>query len=368
MGGLRPARCRDDNHRGDQRVIHARGLVQTFQTRQGRVKSEVRAVDGVDLDVAEGEIVAFLGPNGAGKTTTLRMLTTLLRPTEGTATVAGFDVVTQSVDVRRSIGYVSQAGGAFSGARAGDEVVDHGMLYGLPRSVVEQRGKQLFEQLDLDGLWTRMPKNMSGGQKRRLDIAMGLIHEPTLMFLDEPTTGLDPQARANLWEHIRGLRERRGATVFLTTHYLDEADALSDRIIINDRGKIVAADTADNLKAQVAGDLVDLEVADRADVAEAARKLAVLTDGRAEIEVDDRHIRGRVPRAGRAVPGLLRELDHAAIALDSIEVHRPTLDDVFLTLTGRSLRDAESAGEATPDGDAAPAGGIASVETEGALR
>jgi ABC-2 type transport system ATP-binding protein len=369
MGGLRPARCRDDNHRGDQRVIHARGLVQTFQTRQGRVKSEVRAVDGVDLDVAEGEIVAFLGPNGAGKTTTLRMLTTLLRPTEGTATVAGFDVVTQSVDVRRSIGYVSQAGGAFSGARAGDEVVDHGMLYGLPRSVVEQRGKQLFEQLDLDGLWTRMPKNMSGGQKRRLDIAMGLIHEPTLMFLDEPTTGLDPQARANLWEHIRGLRERRGATVFLTTHYLDEADALSDRIIIIDRGKIVAADTADNLKAQVAGDLVDLEVADRADVAEAARKLAVLTDGRAEVEVDDRHIRGRVPRAGRAVPGLLRELDHAAIALDSIEVHRPTLDDVFLTLTGRSLRDAESAGEApTPDGDAAAAGGIASVETEGALR
>jgi ABC-2 type transport system ATP-binding protein len=351
-------------------VIHARGLVQTFQTKQGRAKTEVRAVDGVDLDVEEGEIVAFLGPNGAGKTTTLRMLTTLLKPTAGTATVAGYDVVTQSVEVRRSIGYVSQVGGAFSGARAGDEVVDHGMLYGLPRAVVEERGRQLFEQLDLDGLWTRMPKNMSGGQKRRLDIVMGLIHEPTLMFLDEPTTGLDPQARANLWEHISDLRARRGATVFLTTHYLDEADVLSDRIIIIDRGRIVAADTADNLKAQVAGDLVVLEVADRVDVTEAARKLTGLTDQRAELEVDDRHIRGRVPRAGRALPGLLRDLDHAAIDLDSIEVHRPTLDDVFLTLTGRSLRDAEAATEIpTQAADATAADGAETVPAaEGALR
>jgi ABC-2 type transport system ATP-binding protein len=354
-------------------VIHARGLVQTFQTRQGRVKTEVRAVDGVDLDVAEGEIVGFLGPNGAGKTTTLRMLTTLLKPTAGTATVAGFDVVTESEQVRRSIGYVSQAGGAFSGARAGDEVVDHGMLYGLPRTVVEERGRRLFEQLDLEGLWTRMPKNMSGGQKRRLDIVMGLIHEPTLVFLDEPTTGLDPQARANLWEHVRDLRRRRGATVFLTTHYLDEADALSDRILIIDRGRIVAADTADNLKAQVAGDLVDLEVTDRADVAEAAGKLAALTDGRVEVEVDDRHIRGRVPRAGRAVPGLLRDLDRSSIDLDSIEVHRPTLDDVFLALTGRSLRDAEAAeaadAAAAPDAGPVPADGTENVPaSEGALR
>jgi ABC-2 type transport system ATP-binding protein len=351
-------------------VIHARGLVQTFRTRQGRVKTEVRAVDGVDLDVAENEIVGFLGPNGAGKTTTLRMLTTLLKPTAGTATVAGFDVVTQSEQVRRRIGYVSQAGGAFSGARAGDEVMDHGMLYGLPRAVVEERGRRLFDQMDLDGLWTRMPKNMSGGQKRRLDIVMGLIHEPTLVFLDEPTTGLDPQARANLWEHIRNLRHRRGATVFLTTHYLDEADALCDRILIIDRGRIVAADTADNLKAQVAGDLVHLEVADTADVAEAARKLAAITDGGTEPEVEDRHIRGRVPRAGRAVQGLLRDLDHSAIDLDSIEVHRPTLDDVFLTLTGRSLRDAEAANAASaPDAGAGSADGSETVPaSEGALR
>jgi ABC-2 type transport system ATP-binding protein len=324
-------------------VIHAQGLVQTFRTRQGRDKTEVRAVDGVDLDVEEGEVVAFLGPNGAGKTTTLRMLTTLLRPTAGTAKVAGYDVVSESEQVRRSIGYVSQAGGAFSGARAGDEVVDHGMLYGLPRRVVEQRGRELFEQMDLQGLWTRMPKQMSGGQKRRLDIVMGLVNEPTLVFLDEPTTGLDPQARANLWEHIRGLRDRRGATVFLTTHYLDEADVLSDRILIIDQGRIVAADTADSLKAQVAGDLVDLEVVDPGHVAEAARKLATLTGSgsSSEVQVEDRHVRGRVPRAGRAVQGLIRDLDRSGIDLDSIEVHRPTLDDVFLALTGRSLRDAE---------------------------
>src|SRR4051812_5535096 len=327
---------------GDADVITARGLVQTYHTKQGRQKTEVRAVDGVDLDVAEGEVVGFLGPNGAGKTTTLRMLTTLLTPTAGTATVAGYDVVRESEQVRRSIGYVSQAGGVFSSARAGDEVMDHGMLYGLRRSVVEERGRQLFTQMDLDGLWTRMPKNMSGGQKRRLDIVMGLINEPRLVFLDEPTTGLDPQARANLWDHIRDLRTRRGATVFLTTHYLDEADVLSDRILIIDQGRIVAADTADNLKAAVSGDLVDLEVADPALVTEAARKLSALTGASGDVEVEHRHVRGRVPRAGRTIQGLLRDLDRSGIDLDSIEVHRPTLDDVFLALTGRSLRDAEA--------------------------
>jgi ABC-2 type transport system ATP-binding protein len=359
-------------------VIHARGLVQTFHTKQGRKKTEVRAVDGVDLDIEEGEVVGFLGPNGAGKTTTLRMLTTLLRPTAGTATVAGFDVVKESEQVRRSIGYVSQAGGAFSAARAGDEVMDHGMLYGLQRRVVEERGRALFDQMDLRGLWNRMPKNMSGGQKRRLDIVMGLINEPTLVFLDEPTTGLDPQARANLWEHIRGLRDRRGATVFLTTHYLDEADVLSDRILIIDQGRIVAADTADNLKAQVAGDLVDLEVIDPAHVTEAAAKLATLTESGTDVQVEDRHVRGRIRRAGRAVQGLIRDLDRSGIDLDSLEVHRPTLDDVFLALTGRSLRDAEQTEQSTTEDpatgtpatggpDRTPAGTVSDVP-EGALR
>ncbi|CAM3729955.1 ATP-binding cassette domain-containing protein [Nocardioides zeicaulis] len=336
-------------------MITARGLVQTFTTRAGKEKKEVRAVDGVDLDVAEGEVVGFLGPNGAGKTTTLRMLTTLLRPTSGTATVAGYDVVRESQQVRRSIGYVSQAGGVSTSARAGEEVMDHGMLYGLSRQQVETRGRELFAQLQLDGLWERMPKNMSGGQKRRLDIVMGLIHDPTLVFLDEPTTGLDPQARANLWEHIARLRSDRGATVFLTTHYLDEADALSDRIVIIDQGRIVASDTSDNLKAQVSGDLVSLEVAPD-HVGLAAQRLGAVADA---VETDGLKVHGRVPRAGRVVPTLLRELEGAGVALESIEVRRPTLDDVFLTLTGRSLRDAET--ETT-----GPSGNAAEPETEGA--
>jgi ABC-2 type transport system ATP-binding protein len=338
-------------------MIHARGLVQTFHTGRGKQKTEVRAVDGVDLDVEEGEVVAFLGPNGAGKTTTLRMLVTLLKPTAGTATVAGYDVVEESAQVRRSIGYVSQTGGAFSGAFAGDEVVDHGMLYGMSRADAVRRGQQLFDELQLEGLWRRMCKNMSGGQKRRLDIVMGLIHDPTLVFLDEPTTGLDPQARANLWGHIADLRRERGATVFLTTHYLDEADALADRIVIIDRGRIVASDTADNLKTQVNGDLVDLEVAP-GQVSTAADKLRAIAE---HVEVAGSHVSGRVRRAGRAVPALLRDLDAAGVTLESVEVHRPTLDDVFLTLTGRSLRDAE-AGTGKPEDDE-----VTAAETDDSL-
>jgi ABC-2 type transport system ATP-binding protein len=328
-------------------MITARGLVQTFHTGRGKNAKDVRAVDGVDLDVAEGEVVGFLGPNGAGKTTTLRMLTTLLKPTAGTATVAGYDVAKQPVQVRRSIGYVSQVGATFSGAYAGDEVVDHAMLYGMSRADAARRGQELFEQLQLEGLWRRKPRNMSGGQKRRLDVVMGLVHDPTLVFLDEPTTGLDPQARANLWSHIEELRSRLGATVFLTTHYLDEADALADRILIIDQGRIVASDTADNLKAHVSGDLVDLEVASAEQVTVAAERLGSIADG---VETDGRHVRGRVQRAGRAVPGLLRDLGSSGVELDSIEVLRPTLDDVFLTLTGRSLRDAE-AGDPADDRD-----------------
>ena len=338
-------------------MIKARGLVQTFTTGQGKKKAEVRAVDGVDLDIAEGEVVGFLGPNGAGKTTTLRMLATLLKPTAGTATVAGYDVVKESVQVRRSIGYVSQVGSTFSGARAGDEVVDHAMLYGMSRASATKRGQELFDKLDLDGLWSRMPRNMSGGQKRRLDVVMGLVHDPRLVFLDEPTTGLDPQARANLWEHIRGLRTQFGATVFLTTHYLDEADSLADRIIIIDKGRIVASDTSDNLKAQVSGDLVSLEVAEDAQVSTAAERLRAIADA---VEVDGRQVSGRVQRAGRAIPGLMRELDAGGVILEAIEVHRPTLDDVFLTLTGRSLRDAE-AGDAASDGAVAGDDQLAAV-------
>jgi ABC-2 type transport system ATP-binding protein len=319
-------------------VIEARGLARTFAGRgRGKQKDEVKAVAGVDIDVAKGEIVGFLGPNGAGKTTTLRMLTTLLKPTAGSARVAGFDVATQAADVRRSIGYVSQSGSTSPEARAGEEVMDHGMLYGISRRQAEARGRELFDQLDLEGLWERQPRAMSGGQRRRLDIAMGLVHDPTLVFLDEPTTGLDPQARANLWTHISDLRTKRGATIFLTTHYLDEADALCDRILVIDHGAIVASDIPDALKRQVSGDLVSLVVADEAKAASTAELLGRIADG--ELAVEGASVSARVRGAGHEVAGLIRALDAAGIDLESIEVRRPTLDDVFLTLTGRSLRE-----------------------------
>ncbi|MGN6445198.1 ATP-binding cassette domain-containing protein [Amnibacterium sp.] len=319
-------------------MIEVEGLTKTFPTRSGRERIELRAVDGVDLRVDAGEIVGFLGPNGAGKTTTLRMLTTLIRPTGGRAVVAGHDVAKDPVGVRRSIGYVSQSGSTGPEARAGEEVVDHGMLYGVSRAAATARARELFAELELDGLWERKPRTMSGGQRRRLDIAMGLVHDPRLVFLDEPTTGLDPQARANLWEHIAALRAERGATVFLTTHYLDEADALCDRILVIDHGRIVASDTPDALKRQVAGDLVELTVADPSQVGAAVTALAAARPDEPP-EVDGVRVAARVREVGDRLPGLVRALDDAGVVLAAIEVRRPTLDDVFLTVTGRSLRE-----------------------------
>ncbi len=325
-------------------MIHARGLARTFRKR----KQEVHAVVGVDLDVAPGEIVGFLGPNGAGKTTTLRMLTTLLEPTAGTATVAGCDLMTDPVGVRRRIGYVSQSGSTAPEARAGEEVVDHARLYGMSTAEATERGKKLFGELDLDGLWERQPKTLSGGQRRRLDIVVGLVHVPQLVFLDEPTTGLDPQARANLWQHIRALREERGTTVFLTTHYLDEADALCDRILVIDHGSIVAAGTPDELKSQVGGDVLTVTVASRGQVAEVARLVGTLPGAEAPQVIDDRVV-GRVPHGGAALVELVRLLDRSGVVISGLESRRPSLDDVFLGLTGRSLRDAEAAAPAAAE-------------------
>jgi ABC-2 type transport system ATP-binding protein len=322
-------------------VIHARGLARTFRKR----KQEVHAVVGVDLDVEAGEIVGFLGPNGAGKTTTLRMLTTLLEPSAGTATVAGCDLISDPVGVRRRIGYVSQSGSTAPEARAGEEVVDHARLYGMSTAEATARGKQLFHELDLDGLWERQPKTMSGGQRRRLDIALGLVHVPGLVFLDEPTTGLDPQARANLWTHIRALREDRGTTVFLTTHYLDEADALCDRILVIDHGAIVASGTPDELKSQVGGDVLTVTVAQPGQLADVSRLVGALPGAEQPQVIDDRVV-GRVPHGGSALVELVRGLDREGITISGIESRRPSLDDVFLGLTGRSLRDAEASAPA----------------------
>ncbi|MEU7791236.1 ATP-binding cassette domain-containing protein [Amycolatopsis sp. NPDC049159] len=315
-------------------MITARGLERRFR-RKGRTGGEVHAVKGVDLDVDAGELVAFLGPNGAGKTTTLRMLTTLLKPTAGTATVGGRDLLADPLGVRERIGYVAQGGGTAPESTVADELELQGRLHRMSKADAIARGAELAERLDLTGLDRRPAKTLSGGQRRRLDIALGLIHSPELVFLDEPSTGLDPQSRANLWEHIR----RLGVTVFLTTHYLDEADALADRLIVIDGGRIVAEGPPDALKAQVNGDRVEVGVDPEqgADAAEIAGRLA----GARELSAAGGEIRFRVPRGDVALPELLRALDAESIPMRSVQVHRPTLDDVFLTLTGRSLREAE---------------------------
>ncbi|MFI5608673.1 ATP-binding cassette domain-containing protein [Amycolatopsis sp. NPDC051903] len=319
-------------------MITARGLERRFR-RKGRGGGEVHAVKGVDLDVEAGELVGFLGPNGAGKTTTLRMLTTLLKPTAGTATVGGHDLLTDPLGVRRNIGYVAQGGGSSPEVRVVEEIELQGRLYGLSKADAIARGEVLSEQLDLAGLGERLTKTLSGGQRRRLDIVLGLVHSPGLVFLDEPSTGLDPQSRANLWDHIRRLRAEHGVTIFLTTHYLDEADALADRLIVIDDGRIVAEGTPDSLKSKVSGDGVVIGVDPSAaiEAADVARRLA----GAHDFDVADGTIRFRVPRGDTAMPELLRALDAKDIAMTSMQVTRPTLDDVFLTLTGRTLRDAE---------------------------
>jgi ABC-2 type transport system ATP-binding protein len=315
-------------------MIEARKLSRTFTTRTG----DVEAVRGVDLSVAAGEIVGFLGPNGAGKTTTLRMLTTLIEPTAGEATVAGHDLRRDPVGVRRNIGYVAQGGVTLPEARAGEECVDQARLYGMTPADATARGHELFAQLDLDGLWGRTCSSLSGGQRRRLDIVIGLMHTPPLVFLDEPTTGLDPQSRANLWDHIKRLRTELGSTVFLTTHYLDEADYLCDRLLVIDNGSIVAGGTPEELKAKVSGDAVTLTLTDASRAGDAVGVLAGLT-GADEPVVEAEQVVVHVPNGGAVLPGLLRELDGKGVELAGVEVRRPTLDDVFLNLTGRSLRE-----------------------------
>lgn len=313
-------------------IIEARGLQKTFNSRRGKVE----AVRGVDLDVADQEIVGFLGPNGAGKTTTLRILTTLLDASQGTATVAGYDLRREPRQVRRSIGYVSQSGGAADEALVAEEVNFHARFYGLSRRQADERTDELLPRMELGGLERRAVKTLSGGQRRRLDIALGLVHQPGLVFLDEPTTGLDPHSRSNMWEHIRKLRTELGTTIFLTTHYLEEADALCDRIFVIDNGEIVAVGTPDELKSQVSGDLVQVVVGDDPEL---AGSVAAEQPQATEVAVTDHTVSFRSPRGDQAVVALLRDLDTEGVQLTSLQVQRPTLDDVFLTLTGRTLRD-----------------------------
>lgn len=316
-------------------MIHAEALTRTFKVG----KEVIEAVRGVDIDVANGELVAFLGPNGAGKSTTLRMLTSLLPPTSGRAIVAGIDVTRDPAGVRRRIGYIGQKESAGHSYRVWDELVMQGRFYGMSGRDAEESGKRLLQSLDLEDLRMRKVSSLSGGQKRRLDIAMGLIHAPKLLFLDEPSTGMDPQNRANLWDHILRIREEHGTTIVLTTHYLEEADSMAERVIIIDHGRIIADDTAEVLKRRQAGDRLTIIVAPD-QIGHAQAQLGVEGDDlQEEPHADGVALSIRVAAATHVMPAVLGRLSAAGIRVIAASAKQPTLDDVFLNLTGRSLRD-----------------------------
>ncbi|WP_433086210.1 ATP-binding cassette domain-containing protein [Dactylosporangium sp. CA-052675] len=317
-------------------MIKTKGLKKSYKTKAKRQTTEVEAVKGIDLDVAEGEIFGFLGPNGAGKTTTLRVLATLLPLDDGEATVAGANLRTEQAAVRRAIGFVAQGGSTSDDVTAREELILQARMYGMGRAAAAARAAEVIESFELTDFADRKCKTYSGGQRRRLDIALGVIHRPQVLFLDEPTTGLDPQSRAHMWDEVRRLREE-GMTVFITTHYLDEADALCDRIAIIDHGEVVAEGTPDALKREISGDVVTVGVGDA--VEEAAALLKAQAFAR-DVEVrDDGELRLTVESGDTAIPQIMRALEGGGVSLATIELHRPTLDDVFLTKTGRSLRD-----------------------------
>ncbi len=319
-------------------AIVTRGLTRHFTSR----KQTVEAVQGLDLEIGQGELVAFLGPNGAGKSTTLRMLTTLIPPTSGTATVAGHDVVTGQRDVRRAIGFVGQGNGAGHRQLGRDELISQGRAHGLSRADAQRRAAELISDLDLEAVADRKVASLSGGQRRRLDIAMGLVHLPRVLFLDEPSTGLDPQNRINLQQLIQRLHAETGSTVVLTTHYLEEADALAGRVVVVDHGRVIADDSAARLKSGL-GDLVRLGFASASDAARAAARLDRVPDSRVEVTADSVDL--RVRDGSTMVAGVLADLAADGVPPTRVEVARPTLDDVFLDLTGRSLREAQQTPE-----------------------
>jgi ABC-2 type transport system ATP-binding protein len=316
-------------------MIETKDLRRTFKTRGGSVE----AVAGVDLQVGASQIFGFLGPNGAGKTTTLRMLATLMKPTSGWATVAGADLSREPQLVRQRIGYVPQGGSTDPAETGRGELVLQGRLYGMSKADATKRAAEVLAALDLEAAADRRTGTYSGGMRRRLNVGLGIVHSPSVLFLDEPTTGLDPQARARMWDEIKALRER-GTTVFMTTHYLEEADALADRIAIIDRGRIVAEGTSDELKQAVAGDVVTIGVNGAGPrVLRLVERLPFVREAGHE----DGLVRLYVDRGEVAVPQLLRMLDAAGFAPTSITLHRPSLDDVFLRQTGRSLREEPAA-------------------------
>jgi ABC-2 type transport system ATP-binding protein len=310
-------------------AIVVEGLEKTYGRR-------VRALDGVSFRVHEGEVFGLLGPNGAGKSTTVRVLATLTEPDAGRAEVAGRDVFREPAAVRGVIGYVPQQSGVDRAATGRENLVLQGRVHGLRGRALAERIDELLETLGLAGAADRIVRTYSGGMKRRLDIGLGLIHRPTVLFLDEPTTGLDPEARAGMWDELGRLAERERLTVLLTTHYLEEADQLADRLAIVSRGRVVVEGTPEGLKRELSGDAVTVELADgRAGDAEVAvRALAPVCDA----SEDGRLVRARVENGGRAVPKILAALEASGIPVASVTVSRPSLDDVYLHFTGRDFR------------------------------
>jgi ABC-2 type transport system ATP-binding protein len=317
-------------------AIAAHGLVKVYRSR----KSEVRALDGIDLEVEAGTVLGLLGPNGAGKTTTVRILATLLRPDAGTATVAGFDVVHQPQEVRSIIGLSGQYAAVDENLTGRENLWMFGRLYQMSSSAARQRAVELLDQFGLVEAADRVVKTYSGGMRRRLDLAGSLISHPLLLFLDEPTTGLDPQGRLGMWEVIRGL-VREGATLLLTTQYLEEADELADTIAVVDHGKIIARGTADELKSQVGGERIEVIVHDQVDLGRARQLLAPTGIGDPHVDEHTRRISIATDRGAQGLVQVVRDLDEASIRINDIGLRRPTLDDVFLSLTGHESESGE---------------------------
>ena len=323
-------------------AIEVRGIEREFE-------GGVKAVRGVDIEVAEGEIYAFLGPNGAGKTTTVRMLTTLLRPTGGSARVAGYDVVTQAAEVRSSIGVALQEA-ALDPLMTGRELIRlQATLHRLPKAEGERRAEELLTRVDLQDAADRRVGTYSGGMRRRLDLASALVHEPRVLFLDEPTTGLDPVSRKGIWEEVAKLNAD-GATVFLTTQYLEEADRLADRVGIIAGGLIVAEGTPSELKAEVGRPHVEIAICD----GEVERAREVVSGLGRPLPPKDGMVLLELEGGATQVAPVVRALDDAGLAVEALSLVEPTLDDVFVAKTGYHLESDETA-EATESAEAAPA-------------
>ena len=321
-------------------VIEAEGLVKVYRSRG----SEVRALDGVDLEVREGTVLGLLGPNGAGKTTTVRILATLLRADAGRATVAGLDVARDAQAVRRLIGLSGQYAAVDENLTGRENLWMFGRLYQLGSAEAKRRTVELLTRFDLGDAADRVTKTYSGGMRRRLDLASALIGRPQLLFLDEPTTGLDPRSRFGMWDVIRS-QVRQGTTLLLTTQYMEEADELADEIAVVDHGKIIARGTADELKSQVGGERIEVVVHDRSLLSRAADLLA--PDGTASIDEHTRRLTIAADGGARQLVEVVRRLGDEEIRVDDVGLRRPTLDDVFLALTGHAAETDEAADEET---------------------